>query len=189
MKPIVCFVGPSGVGKTSYARRLVQNFNFQIPSVATTRKPRQDDGSCYIYLNESEFLRMISNGKFIEWDSYNGYYYGTLKESVLTIINSQKAGGCVLDLTPNGCRQVKATISETIIIALLPDDPNWPKKRLFERGTDDVSVIEQRTKILVKFIDEVKSLDAKCVYCNYSPKSWGPTFDEIVATLNLKQRE
>jgi len=181
---IVCFVGPSGVGKTSYIKRLVRAFGFQVPAVVTTRKSRVDDGQNYIYLSKSEFLRMISEKKFIEHDSYNGYYYGTIKDTVMEIFHSSKACGCVLDLTPEGCRQVKAVIPEAIIISLLPDDVGWLKKRLFERGFDSSKAIRQRTKILESFIEDVKNLDSRIIYCNYNPESWDSTFSEIVSIIN-----
>lgn len=186
MNPLVCFVGPSGVGKTSYAKRLIEGFGFQVPSIATTRKPREDDGNNYIYLDEAKFLRMISDECFIEWDRFNGYYYGTLKESVMLILNSPEAKGCVLDLTPKGCKQIKATIPGAVIIALLPDDMGWLKKRLFERGTDSAETIKQRSQILEAFIQEVENLNTQVVYCNYAPESWDPTFEKIISILNLK---
>lgn len=186
MNLLVCFVGPSGVGKTSYIKRLIEDFNFQLPIIAVTRGPRDEDGINYIYLDEPRFLKMISDRKFIEWDCFNGHYYGTFKESITQILNSSEAIGCVLDLTPKGCRQIKATIPEAIIIALLPDNMKWLKKRLFERATDSIRVIEQRTKILQNFIQEIKNLNTQIVYCNYAPETWDLTFENIISILNFK---
>ncbi len=182
MGKVVCFVGPSGVGKTSYINRLKNEFGFITPTIVTTRDPRQDDNSHYVYVNEASFRKMIKSGDFLEWDQYGDCYYGTKKESIL---NAENESRFVLDLTPSGCQQVQAIISGIIIIALLPDDPSWLKKRLFERGANNKSEIEQRTKLLDDYIRRVGEMNVPIVRCKFSPASWNNTFQEIVNIVNF----
>jgi len=183
VKKVVCFIGPSGVGKTSYIKRLMKNFCFFLPDVVTTRIPRTDDDQRYNYVSKEKFSAMIATGKFIEWDKYNTYYYGTLEESVHRILSLEE-NGCVFDLTPQGYRQILEKIPEAIAIALLPDDISWLKKRLIERNTDGSREIEDRTSILESYIEEVKNLGIFVVEAKYAPSSWDATFEEIVAIIN-----
>lgn len=72
-KKVISFVGPSGVGKTSYAKRLIEKHDFVLPTVATTRCPRTDDSNHYLYVTEATFLKMAISDNFIEWDNYLNY--------------------------------------------------------------------------------------------------------------------
>jgi len=176
---VICFVGPSGVGKTSYAKRLMKKYNFIFPSVVVTRKQRSDDDECYLYVNESTFIEMVNSGRFIEWDKYSNYYYGTLLQSVEEIKRLGYHSGIVLDLTPNGCRGVKRAIPDAIIIALLPDNPEWLYERLKGRSSQPLEEIRARTNLLRSYLDEIELLACKKVYASFSPDSWNQTFKEI----------
>lgn len=72
---VVGFVGPSGVGKTSFAIRLVRQHKFGLPLVATTRQRRADDDERYRYVSDATFLQMADNGIFLEWDKYSNYLF------------------------------------------------------------------------------------------------------------------
>lgn len=176
---MVCLVGPSGVGKTSYAKRLVEKYGFALPTVVTTRQRRADDSEHYQYVTESTFVEMINSDSFLEWDRYLDYYYGTLAQSVEEAIDSKDCCGVILDLTPSGCRKVLDAISSAIIIALLPDDPMWLFERLTSRNSQPMEEIQLRTKLLRNYLDEVNSLACKKVYASFSPDSWGRTFEAI----------
>lgn len=176
---VVCFAGPSGVGKTSYAKRLIEKHNFTFPSVVTTRKQRSDDNECYQYVDESTFIEMVNSGRFIEWDKYSDYYYGTLLRSVEKVMKLSYYSGIILDLTPNGCRGVKRAVPDSIIIALLPDDPEWLYERLKSRNSQSMKEIQARTDLLKSYLDEIALLACKKVYASFSPDSWDKTFKEI----------
>ena len=169
---VVCLVGPSGVGKTSYAKRLVRKYNFAVPTAITTRQRRSDDGENYQYVSESIFLEMVNSGSFLEWDRYSNYYYGTLAQSVKEIIDSEHPNDVVLDLTPVGCQKVKKLMPSAVIIALLPDNPAWLIERLISRNSQSLEEIQIRTKLLNSYLDEVNSLICKKVYASFSPDSW-----------------
>ncbi len=176
---VVCLVGPSGVGKTSYAKRLVKKYDFALPTVITTRQRRSDDSKNYQYVSESTFIEMVNSGSFLEWDRYSNYYYGTLARSVKEIVDSKHYCGIILDLTPTGCQKVKEAIPSAVIIALLPDDPAWLFERLTRRNSQPLEEIGARMKLLSSYLDEVSSLTCKKVYASFSPDSWNDTFETI----------
>lgn len=176
---VVCLVGPSGVGKTSYAKRLVEKHGFALPTVVTTRQRRADDNKHYQYVTKSAFVEMVNSGSFLEWDRYSDYYYGTLAQSVEEVIGSKDYCGVILDLTPTGCRRVINAIPSAVIIALLPDDPLWLFERLTSRNSQLTREIQLRTNLLKSYLDEVNSLTCKKVYASFSPDSWDKTFETI----------
>ncbi|MBI3120149.1 MAG: guanylate kinase [Candidatus Kerfeldbacteria bacterium] len=176
---VVCLVGPSGVGKTSYAKRLVETYSFRFPTVVTTRRARTDDGSHYEYVSEATFLTMRASGAFLEWDKYTEYYYGTLAQSVTDATASDTHAGVILDLTPVGCRAVVEAIPTCVVIALLPDDPAWLFERLKGRNSQPTEEIQARTELLGRYLEEVRDLGCATVYARFSPDSWDDTFEAI----------
>lgn len=183
MHKIVCLTGPSGVGKTSYAKRLCHMKGFSVPRVATTRQRRADDGPQYVYVCRDVFLRMVGDSTFIEHDAYLSYYYGTFREDVISpIIGSQAV---VLDLTPRGVEQVVRVIPDAIVIVIQPDDPTWLLTRLRERGTQEESEILDRQKNLIEFLKQLDRLPGTRVSASYSPSSWDQTFQEILDSIGV----
>ncbi|MEK7202867.1 MAG: AAA family ATPase [Patescibacteria group bacterium] len=176
---VVCLVGPSGVGKTSFAKRLAKKHNFALPIVVTTRQQRSDDDGRYLYVTELTFMEMINSGYLLEWDKYSNYYYGTLTRSVEESANTVCYQGIILDLTPGGCIKVKKAMPATIIIALLPDDPSWLFRRLLSRNSQPSEEIKIRTNLLREYLNEINLLTCKKVYVGFSPDSWDKTFEAM----------
>lgn len=183
MEYLICLAGPSGVGKSSYAQRLKEHFNLMAPTIVTTRNPREDDDiSRYTYVCKNRFESLVEKDEFLEWDIFRDNFYGTLKSN-LTLLNKSDYSGIVLDLTPEGCRQVKIAHDDAVIICLLPDDPTWLKKRLRKRGSNKDAEIEKRTELLDSYIQSVQELNAPVVQCGYEPETWDITFKQIIDTV------
>src|SRR2546430_3905602 len=107
---VVVLAAPSGGGKTTIARELLQRrpdtFGYSVS--ATTRKPRpgERDGEAYHFLTRAEFQRRVEAREFLEWAEYAGELYGTLKSEVERVLASRRH--VVLDIEVKGARQVQA---------------------------------------------------------------------------------
>lgn len=182
-KPTVCLVGPSGIGKTSFAKRLVKELGFCCPRVVTTRRARDDDGKGLRYVTEFEFSELINDGEFLEWDTYTSYRYGTLISSIMALGADPLARGIILDVTPRGCLLANDKVFGLKTVLLVPDDPEWLRSRLIERDTQDGEEIDTRSNLLLSYLEQMETLPGRKVAVGYSPSSWDPTFEQILLAI------
>ena len=144
--------GPSGVGKTTVAHRLLDaNENLKRIVTCTTRAPRdgEQDGVDYHFLDESEFLKRLERGEFLEHAVVYGKYYGTLKSSVndafaagrdILIVNDVQGA-----LTLNKIIREDAVLGGALqTIFLVPEGVEELRKRLESRAEDDKKTIDER---------------------------------------------
>ena len=136
---IIIITAPSGAGKTSITRHLMQKFNQLSFSVsAATRKPRGEeiDGVDYHFITLEDFKDKIQHNEFAEWEMvYEGKYYGTLKSELQRIWDENKIP--VLDIDVKGAIHVKQQYpEETMTIFIEPPSVEELKKRLESRGTE-----------------------------------------------------
>jgi guanylate kinase len=136
---IIIITAPSGAGKTSITRHLMQKFPELAFSVsAATRKPRgyEVDGKDYHFITEEEFKQRIQHNEFVEWEMvYEGKYYGTLKSELESIWSRSKIP--VLDIDVKGAIHVQQQFPDSVL-SLFIETPSVEvlKKRLEGRGTE-----------------------------------------------------
>jgi guanylate kinase len=139
---VLVVTGPSGVGKGTLIRRLLEERpDYRLSVSATTRTPRpgEEDGRDYHFLTEQEFERRLAAGDFLEHALYAGNHYGTLKEEV------ERAGGnLVLEIEVEGARQVRQALHEATQVFIAPPSDEALRERLTRRDTDAPEVIERR---------------------------------------------
>lgn len=149
-------VGPSGVGKGTLIKRLIERVPYFFLSIsATTRSPRngEKDGVNYHFLSRDEFEKKIEQKDFLEWASIYGNYYGTLKNKVEEKLSLPI--DVILEIDIQGARQImKSSGSDTLYIFIKPPSEEVLKKRLTDRGTENGEEIEKRLSVA---IEELKS--------------------------------
>ena len=141
------FSAPSGSGKTTIVRHLLNKFdNLGFSVSATTRKPRNNevDGVDYHFLSKSDFLSRIDQGAFVEFEQvYEGLYYGTLKSE----IDKCWANGIqvIFDVDVKGGLALKKYFGENCL-AVFVKAPSIDvlRNRLKERNTDSKDIVEER---------------------------------------------
>jgi guanylate kinase len=142
--PLV-ITGPSGVGKGTLIRLLLDRFPRMALSVsATTRDPRpgEEDGVDYRFLPPEKFQRRIDAGEFLEWAEYAGHRYGTLKSEL-----ERDADPLVLEIEVQGARQVRERVPEATSVFIAPPSEEALRTRLVGRGSDDPEQIERRLAV------------------------------------------
>lgn len=144
---ILIVTAPSGAGKTSITRHLMQTFpQLQFSVSAATRRPRgnETDGVDYHFITEAAFKEKILQNEFIEWEMvYEGKYYGTLKSQLEQIWDKGKIP--VLDIDVKGAIHVQQQYPDSSL-SLFIETPsvNELKKRLESRGTETAESLAAR---------------------------------------------
>ncbi len=146
---LVVLSAPSGAGKTTICKKLVErNPDFRISVSATTRPPRpgEQDGVDYFFISPQEFQQKIRKGEFLEYEQVHGNYYGTLRQKVEHLLDS---GFTVLfDIDVNGALKIKQQYPDAILIFIRPPSLEELKRRLRNRKTEDPQEIEKRLQRL-----------------------------------------
>ena len=145
MANLFIIAAPSGCGKTSLVKALLENFKNLAVSVShTTRKPRKGeiDGENYHFVSNETFKQMISNNDFLEYAEVFGNMYGTAKTNIYEKLDSNI--NIILEIDWQGARQVRQNMPEVISIFILPPSKNVLLERLTTRGQDDKATISER---------------------------------------------
>jgi len=147
MKKLLVFSAPSGAGKTTIVRHLLDKFPQLVFSVsATSREKRgqEQDGVHYYYFSDEEFRNKIRSNEFVEWEEvYKEHFYGTLKSEIERIRNKGK--NVIFDVDVEGGLKLKKTFGkEALAIFIMPPSVDELQKRLIKRATDENSNINIR---------------------------------------------
>ncbi len=151
---------PSGAGKSSLVKALLELDARVQPSVShTTRPPRGQEkhGREYFFVSQQEFDAMVQANAFVEWASVHSQRYGTSKKA----IEERMAQGAdvILEIDFQGAIQIKNIFSNAICIFILP--PSWEelRSRLERRGEDAPDIIDMRMKNAQTEVDQVEKFD------------------------------
>jgi guanylate kinase len=142
---LFCVAAPSGTGKSSLVKALLELDSHLAVSVShTTRRPRgqEVDGREYCFVDEPAFRAMISRGEFFEWAEVHGNLYGTSRRAIEDRL--ARGDDVVLEIDWQGALQIKQLFTHAVLIFILP--PSWDelRQRLLRRGEDGDAVIATR---------------------------------------------
>lgn len=153
--------GPSGAGKGTICKRLIEETKVEISVSMTTRQPRDGEinGKSYYFTTKEDFLREVEADGFLEWAEVYGNYYGTPKAKV----DEKLAAGIdvVLEIDIQGALNVKEAYPEGIFIFILPPSMAELRKRITGRGSETEESLRLRLSQTLKEVSYIDKYD----YC------------------------
>jgi guanylate kinase len=161
VKPFLLVISaPSGGGKSSIARHLLQGRDDLGYSVSATTRPMREgerEGVDYYFLTRVEFLRRREAGEFLESATYGGHLYGTLRSEIDRIFAAGRHA--VLDIEIEGARQIRASFPNSLHLFVLPPSAEVLIGRLKGRNTEPAEAVRQRIARAVEELDAVAEYD------------------------------
>ena len=153
---VIVISSPSGAGKSSIVKALLERDNNLWLSVSTTTRairPGEKEGVNYNYVDKEDFIKKIDEGYFLEYTNYAGNYYGTPKK----FIKEKREHGTdvILEIEIEGAANIKKLIPEAIFIFILPPSLKILLKRLKNRNTDSNEKIIERFHQTYKELNEI----------------------------------
>jgi len=142
---IIAVSAPSGTGKTTIVKTVLNEFPKLVFSVsATTRKKRENekDGVDYFFFSEEEFKKKIEKNEFVEWEKFYDYYYGTFRSFIDKNIFDGKY--VLLEVDVKGALSIKNIYPDAILIFISPPSIKELVNRLRKRQTDSEEDMKKR---------------------------------------------
>jgi guanylate kinase len=184
---LIVLSSPSGAGKSTLARMLMDADHEITMSVSATTRPKrpgEEEGVHYHFVEDPEFDRLIESGEFVEWAPVFGSRYGTPKAPVKAALREGR--DILFDIDWQGTQQLHAAMGEDLVrIFLLPPSMDELERRLHSRGTDSDSVIADRMQRAEAEISHWAEYDY--VLVNDEPAKCLSAIRTIVAAERLKR--
>lgn len=156
----VVLAAPSGTGKTTMARKLVEgpgSFTFSVS--ATTRPPRpgEEERGAYDFVDEDGFRAMVDRGELVEWATVHGHLYGTPRRNLEEAADDGLH--VVLDIDVQGARQIRERVPDAILIFVFPPTAEELVSRLSGRGTEEPEQVGRRLKEADVELEQARNFD------------------------------
>jgi guanylate kinase len=137
---------PSGAGKTTLSRLLIERMpGLKMSVSATTRakRPGEVDGRDYLFVDKPRFESMVQDDELLEWATVFDNRYGTPRAPVEAALS---AGQDVLfDIDWQGTQQLREKArADVVSVFILPPSAADLEKRLHSRAQDSDEVIRKR---------------------------------------------
>ena len=139
---------PSGAGKTSISKKLLQKDRKLALSISCTTRPRRKgevNKKDYIFISDEDFKKQLKKGKFLEQASVFGYRYGTLAQTVSNYFKKKK--DVLFDIDWQGFQQLKQSGIDVVGIFILPPNKKELIRRLKKRGRDTSEEMKKRMSL------------------------------------------
>jgi len=147
---------PSGTGKSSICRRLLQacpGIKFSVSYTTRAPRPGEVNGTDYFFVSRAEFQRRIKQGEFTEWTEKFGNLYGTSRKNMQEFL--LQGNDVLLDIEPRGAKKIKQNFRGGIFVFVLPPSREELLKRLEGRGHETKEIIAAR---FARAEDELKEI-------------------------------
>lgn len=184
---LVVFSGPSGAGKGTILQRYFRDAPPAVLSVsATTRKPRpgEIDGVHYRFVTRESFEEMIANNDVLEYNIYNGNYYGSPRGPIEEEL--KKGHDVILEIETNGAGHIRRMFPSALSIFVVPPTFEELKSRLIGRGTETPEEIQKRLEKGRKEIE--MALDYDYIVVNDEVETAARRLAEIIRSARWSKK-
>lgn len=184
---LIVITAPSGTGKTTIYRRVLNRKQDLVFSVSyTTRKKREDEeeGVDYFFIDNETFNRMREREEFLEWAVVHNDLYGTEKSQVIRILTRGKI--CILDLDVQGALNVMKQYPDAVTIFIKPPSMKELERRLKKRGTEGEEIVRVRLRNAEKELEYARFF--QYIIVNDKVENAVKKLEEIIET-EIKKRE
>jgi guanylate kinase len=147
---LIVFTAPSGAGKTTIVRHLLQRYPqylmFSVSAATRQKRPHETEGVDYYFMDTETFKSHIQQKDFVEWEEvYPGYFYGTLATEIDRILTLGKS--ILFDIDVQGALALKKAYPKgCTTVFVKPPSVEILAKRLLERNTEDESSFQKRVE-------------------------------------------
>lgn len=139
MRPYpVILSAPSGAGKTTIARKLLErraDLGYSVSCTTRDPRPGEEPGRDYHFLSRAEFEAERDAGAFAEWAEVHGKLYGTLRREVERVLTAGQH--CLMDIDVQGARQFALAFPAAVLVFILPPSGEVLLQRLTGRGSEN----------------------------------------------------
>lgn len=142
---VVIVSGPSGVGKSTICKRVMEQLDNAYLSISVTTRPKSDgevDGGDYWFITEQEFRDRIDKGLFLEYAEVFDNFYGTPRDKVDEALAQGRT--VILEIDVQGARQARTAYPDAVMIFILPPSHKELSERMNSRGREDGKTAELR---------------------------------------------
>jgi guanylate kinase len=119
-----------------------EDLGYSVSATTRSKRPGEKDGVDYHFLTRDEFLKRQQHGEFLEWATYGGELYGTLKSEIDRIFAQGRHA--VLDVEIEGARQIRNNFQNSLLLFVLPPSAEVLVERLAGRNTEDPALVKER---------------------------------------------
>ncbi|MCD6320979.1 guanylate kinase [Candidatus Bipolaricaulota bacterium] len=142
--------GPSGAGKTSVIKRLLEldrKLAFSVSATTRPRRPGEVHGRDYFFISREEFVRLREEGKLLEWTEFQGHLYGTPREQVVERLREGR--DVIIDVEVNGALAIASARLPFPVVLVFLVPPSWEEleRRIRARGTESPEALAERMRI------------------------------------------
>lgn len=161
---LIVLTGPSGVGKGTLLRSLLQRhpeLHFSVSATTRSSRPGEINTQHYYFISRSQFEQMIAQNQLLEWAEFAGNYYGTPRQPIKDQI--QRGKSVVLEIELEGARQVRQAVPEALQIFIMPPSFAELERRIRDRAQDSEGAIARRLIRAREEINAAKEFDQQII--------------------------